>query len=71
MAEYQHGCCAGKHCTKATCMRLPIAGQTCADCRHVSRCTLIFGQNATDDYCQFFPRRFSAATVKTEDTSAP
>lgn len=60
------GCCADRKyagashsCTEHTCMHLPVIGQTCADCRHVGRCTKMFGQDATDTYCQFFPRRFS------------
>ncbi len=55
------GCCVdkkyGKGCTEETCMNLP-EGMTCGNCFHVGRCTTIFGSNADDTACSFFPRRF-------------
>lgn len=36
---------------------LPV-GKTCADCRHVRRCTIIFGQEASEAACQFIPSRW-------------
>jgi hypothetical protein len=57
----QHGCCADKACTDATCMELP-AGKTCGDCVHEHRCCLMFGHTPTDTYCDWFPRRFREKT---------
>lgn len=57
------GCCVdkkyGKGCSDSTCMELP-EGVTCGDCRHVVRCTRIFGVKAENRSCDFFPRRFVA-----------
>lgn len=56
-----NGCCVdkkyGKGCNEQTCMTLP-AGESCATCVHVWRCTTIFGSKPEDTSCQFFPRRF-------------
>lgn len=54
---HKHGCCVDASCSSTTCMQLPD-GASCADCTHVARCTTIFGQDAADTACQFFPRRF-------------
>lgn len=55
---------ASHACNQRTCTHLPVVGQTCADCVHVEKCTTMFGQDATDTACQFFPRRFRAAEVE-------
>lgn len=39
-------------------MNLP-AGKTCADCRHVDRCCLLYAQLPEDQTCQFFPVRWN------------
>lgn len=52
-----HGCCADKACDPENCMSLP-SGKTCNDCVHFYRCSLLFGHTQTDNYCDFFPRRF-------------
>lgn len=49
-------------CTPTTCMQLP-EGQTCSDCVHVRRCTTLFGAKPDNTTCDFFPRRFAAATT--------
>lgn len=55
---------ASHACTERTCTHLPVVGQTCADCVHVEKCTTMFGSDATDTACQFFPRRFRARAVQ-------
>lgn len=52
-----HGCCADKVCNDKTCMELP-AGKTCGDCRHFGHCSVFYAHEATDTYCDFYPRRF-------------
>jgi hypothetical protein len=53
-----------KHCRGAGCCAclspLP-AGKTCSDCAHVVRCATMFGQDANDTACQFFPSRWREA----------
>lgn len=55
--QYEHGCCADEACTDKTCMELP-AGKTCGDCKHFRHCASFYAHEATDTYCDFFPRRF-------------
>ena len=45
-------------------------GVTCADCAHVRRCTTLFGQNASDDSCQFHPNRFAKARAAAAEGGA-
>lgn len=33
-------------------------GVTCADCAHVRRCCMLFGQKSEQTACQFHPSRF-------------
>jgi len=49
-----------KTCPEWQTMNLP-QNITCADCIHVDRCCLIFGQLPEDERCQFFPMRFRHA----------
>lgn len=42
-------------------MALP-AGNTCGDCAHIRRCTLIYGHTAQDKTCDWSPSRFIAAS---------
>ncbi len=44
-------------------MNLPNS-LTCADCVHVRRCVMIFGQLPEDECCQFFPVRFYPANIQ-------
>jgi len=60
MLRRKHGCCADKVCTGETCMNLPI-GETCADCKHFAHCERMYGAKASNDWCDFFPRRFHKA----------
>lgn len=53
----KHGCCTDKKCTPDTCMELP-EGKTCFDCSNYKRCHMLCGHQATDTYCDWFPRRF-------------
>lgn len=41
-------------------MRLPV-GVKCGDCRHIRRCSMIYGHTETDTYCDWSPSRFVAA----------
>jgi hypothetical protein len=36
-------------------------GATCAGCIHLRRCVAIFGAKPENTWCDFFPRRYSAA----------
>ena len=65
-----HGCCADKACTDATCMELPT-GKTCGVCVHERRCCLMFGHTPTDTYCDWFPRRFREVTANAKLTGVP
>lgn len=47
------------------------AGRTCADCRHVRRCTMIFGQDASERACQFIPSRWHEAPRPEAEQPAP
>lgn len=38
-------------------MQLP-AGKTCGDCRNFRHCEAFYAHTPTDNYCDFFPRRF-------------
>lgn len=57
---YLYGCCADKACTEDTCMVLP-GDKTCGDCLHFRHCAAFYARKATDNYCDFFPRRFALA----------
>lgn len=44
-------------------MKLP-EGKTCGDCRHIKRCTALFGVKATNTFCDFAPSCFSDAMLR-------
>ena len=46
-------------------MDLP-AGNTCADCVHCRRCTLMFGHIPADEVCDWSPSRFRATPQPAE-----
>jgi hypothetical protein len=52
----KNGCCVDESCKPSTCMDLP-EGVKCADCAHERRCATIFGGDAKNTHCQWFPRR--------------
>jgi hypothetical protein len=52
-----HEKCGGWGCV--ACLSALPEGKTCNDCRHVGRCTTMFGQEATDTACQFIPSRWT------------
>lgn len=66
---YLHGCCADKACTDQTCMQLP-KGSTCGGCLHFRHCATFYAHEASDCYCDFFPRRFKAVATKAEGGAA-
>jgi hypothetical protein len=66
----KHGCCLDHACTDETCMQLP-PGATCGDCRHLARCDKLFGRTGQEDYCDFFPRRFSPLSSILSTPSIP
>jgi hypothetical protein len=45
-------------------MNLP-EGNTCADCVHCRRCTMMFGHIPEDEVCDWSPSRFRAAIPTT------
>lgn len=55
----KQGCCVDGSCDPSTCMVLPD-GFSCGDCRHLQRCTQLFGAAPERRFCDFFPRRFVA-----------
>ncbi len=57
MSANRNGCCVDGSCNPSTCMALP-AGESCGTCRHVAKCTAMFGAKAEYTSCDFFPRRF-------------
>jgi len=67
-AQHTHGCCADKACNSKTCMELP-EGESCGDCRNFKHCEAFYAHKATDTYCDFFPRRFSARQTATGSAS--
>ena len=62
MSEHNHGCCADKACNDKTCMEL-ADGKTCGDCANFRHCAAFYAHQATDTYCDFFPRRFRERVV--------
>jgi hypothetical protein len=46
-------------------MRLPL-GKTCADCRHIKRCSWLIGEDGTDTSCDWHPSRFDERTAQKE-----
>ncbi len=63
------GCCADRACTPKTCMAL-LSGVTCGACLNFRRCVALIDADAEDNACDWFPRRFRAATPTSggEDT---
>ena len=68
-ATHTHGCCADKACSEKTCMELPV-GKTCGDCKHFRHCMAFYQHEASDTYCDFFPRRFVESFANAETTGA-
>lgn len=53
--------CPDLHNCRRQCMSIPN-GKTCSDCKHVKRCTSIFGAKPEYTHCDFYPVRFEEAT---------
>ncbi len=60
---HNNGKCRVSGNTTYSTMSLP-GELTCADCHHVERCCLLFGQLPEDQSCQFHPVRFAPAVRK-------
>lgn len=49
-------------------MLLPM-GKTCADCRNAERCTMLFGVNLSNTWCDWAPSRFYDKTPANDSST--